>query len=155
MNSENPESIQKIIDELILVAQNSPHTMKHAAGLLLRRNKPPIVSACNEPRTCYDGQVHRCSGHAEFMACWRGRSIMRRNTKAKSFDLFVIRIIHKSNAISLAESRPCNDCIRTMIDFGIHRVYYSTSAGTINCQKVVDMPQTYDSKMYAKYWGNS
>jgi len=63
--------------------------------------------------------------------------------------MIVIRVIKDTDRIGcyrLAESRPCNNCILTMISFGIDKVYYSTQAGSIKCEKVQDMILSHVSR---------
>jgi len=65
-------SFQKLVAHLSTQALESPHANKHAAGIFGKLNKAPIVMANNQPRTCFQGNCDRPSGHAEFVACWQG-----------------------------------------------------------------------------------
>ena len=72
------KSFQRLVEQLCTQALESSHAAKHAAGLLDNFTKTPIIMAHNESRTCYDGNSARPSGHAEFVACWRGRYLQAR-----------------------------------------------------------------------------
>ena len=167
-NYASRKTFQRLVEHLCDQALESDHTHKHAAGLLDSFSKGPVIMAHNEPRTCYDGNCARASGHAEFVACWRGRYLQARQRNRnqdfstngrlpvsilsggrKRFSMIVIRIIsdlERPGCYLLAESRPCSNCIIAMISFGIDKVYYSTRAGTIRCEKVHEMDQNHISR---------
>lgn len=69
--------------------------------------------------------------HAEIDAY---NKIKNYKNNPKKLDLFVIRI---TNGGRLAESRPCYHCIDILAKsrLNIRNVYYSTSAGTIVCER--------------------
>jgi hypothetical protein len=75
------------------------------------------------------------SMHAEISAYLK---IKHYKNVAKKLDLFVIRITKGGN---LAESRPCFHCMDVLSKskLNIKNVYYSTSFGTIVCEKFSDM----------------
>ena len=54
-------------------------------------------------------------------------------TNPSNFDMIVIR---RNKNSKLMLSKPCEDCISLMKHFGLKRVFYSTDAGDIVCEKV-------------------
>jgi hypothetical protein len=134
---------ESIVASLWPVAMKSPHNSKHAASLF-RGGSTLIYPSCNEPRTCYGGHVNKCSGHAEFMTCWR-----RKPSDTKKYNIIVIRISRDPKNLDdwiLTESRPCNDCITNMKNNQIDRVFYSTWEGRIKCERVKDMEFRHQSR---------
>ena len=45
----------------------------------------------------------------------------------------------------LRNSRPCNQCLDTMIKYRIKKIVYSTDDGNINCEKPENMKQLHVS----------
>jgi tRNA(Arg) A34 adenosine deaminase TadA len=64
----------------------------------------------------------------------------RKKHKHNSIDLFVVKVNQKGE---LTESRPCSNCVYTLKQAGIRRVYYSTSDGTVCVEKVEHMSSDY------------
>jgi deoxycytidylate deaminase len=52
--------------------------------------------------------------------------------------LYVVKISNPLTC-SMGNSKPCHQCINWMHRFGIKKVYYSTSNGGWNCEKVDDL----------------
>jgi deoxycytidylate deaminase len=70
--------------------------------------------------------------HAEMAAISYYKSMTKYKPRGK-LCLIVVRFDANNN---LVESKPCSDCIKAMLDFGIHSVKYTTSDGGIVTEKV-------------------
>jgi hypothetical protein len=71
----------------------------------------------------------------------------------KNYTMFVVRIkVKDGGKIELAESKPCNICVNMMKKIGVKKVYYSTSKGTITCQKLceIELYQSHGLQLYLK-----
>ena len=63
--------------------------------------------------------------------------------KLKSIDILVFRIT--SNGI--CNSKPCLDCIKSMKQFNIRKIYYSTDDGLLKCEKISQIENSHRSQM--------
>lgn len=56
-------------------------------------------------------------------------------------------LVFRNSLHGIKNSRPCADCLETMKQIGIRRVYYSSNSGEIICEKVSQMVSNHHSKM--------
>lgn len=102
------------------VAQKS--VMEHKHGAIIVLDNEIIATGFNY---LYEHMCHKNSIHAEVDALLnvKGR---RRNMLADA-EMYVVRIGAKSMDCPLKYSRPCCDCQKAIMKYGIRKVYYSTS----------------------------
>ena len=62
--------------------------------------------------------------------------------KVRGLDILVIRI---NKNLALRNSRPCNQCIDTLLKLGIRKVYYSNEEGRIVSEFVEQMEKLHTS----------
>jgi deoxycytidylate deaminase len=56
-------------------------------------------------------------------------------------------LVFRETVYGIKNSKPCSECIKTMKNMGIRRVYYSTDDGILVYEKVSDMFSTHRSQM--------
>lgn len=66
-----------------------------------------------------------------------------KNAARKNYSILVIRINAEG---MLVNSKPCNDCIISLLRMGVNKVYYSNEKGHIICEKLAHMNRTYICK---------
>jgi deoxycytidylate deaminase len=102
------------------IAQKS--SMEHKHGAVIVHDNIIISSGHNYH---YDHMCHKKSIHAEVGALLNVKG-KRRNLLSDA-EMYVVRIGTKSMDCPLKYSRPCCDCQKAIVKYGIRKVYFSTS----------------------------
>lgn len=64
--------------------------------------------------------------------------------KFSKIDLVVIK--RSGSSEKMGSSKPCSDCLKVLKILNLNIVYYSTSLGTIESEKIRDMKSTHISQ---------
>jgi deoxycytidylate deaminase len=56
-------------------------------------------------------------------------------------------LVFRDTSTGIKNSKPCSECINTMKNMGIRRVYYSTDDGILVYEKVSEIFSTHRSQM--------
>jgi deoxycytidylate deaminase len=125
-NSKN-----NIINKLIDYSSYNNLKYKHTAAII--SNSKILFIKNNQERLCINGQ-YISSLHAEVNVLYHLIKNIKKNNKkinlsTRGLDLWVIRVNSNNQ---LVESKPCNQCIKTIKEYHIGKVYYSTEDGKIN-----------------------
>jgi deoxycytidylate deaminase len=91
-----------------------------------------------------NGKVIGFSQHAERCALYISSKLGYKGI----LDLWVVRF--DNNGV-LANSYPCNDCIKHLRGEKIRNVYYSSDDGTIKKEKLRDMEEKHTTKAASKW----
>jgi deoxycytidylate deaminase len=102
------------------IAQKSVMEHKHGSVIVMDNNI--IGTGFNY---LYEHMCHKKSIHAEVDALLNVKG--RRRNMLGDAEMYVVRIGKKSMDCPLKYSRPCNDCQKAIMKYGIRKVYYSTS----------------------------
>uniref|UniRef100_A0A6C0DZS8 CMP/dCMP-type deaminase domain-containing protein n=1 Tax=viral metagenome TaxID=1070528 RepID=A0A6C0DZS8_9ZZZZ len=138
------KKVTKLEDEvqyLIKAAMKSELYYKHSASLLY---KGTIISTgVNKyfKNVQYQDKIARLSIHAEVMALYSSNQKF-----TKGMDILIIGI---GKTCKLRNSRPCNNCIESMREKGVRKVYYSNSDGDIVYEFLDEMPKIHESSGHA------
>ena len=97
--------------------------MEHKHGAIIVHDNVVISSGFNYH---YEHMCHKKSIHAEVDALLNVRG--RRRHVLSEAEMYVVRIGTKSMDCPLKYSRPCCDCQKAIMKYGIPKVYYSTSS---------------------------
>lgn len=102
------------------IAQKS--VMEHQHGAIIVLDNNIIATGFNY---LYEHMCHTKSIHAEVDALLNVKG--RRRNMLGDAEMYVVRIGKKSMDRPLKYSRPCCDCQKAIMKYGIRKVYYSTS----------------------------
>lgn len=94
---------------------------KHGAIIVNRKNGEIIATGYNH-YTEY--MMHSFTCHAEMDALSKLKRIPR--VCFSDFELYVVRVGKESNGFPLKYSKPCVNCTKAILKYGIKRVYFST-----------------------------
>lgn len=119
---------ENIINYAINLANKSPMTHKHAAVLI---NKNKIIGEGYNKSFSY--LVNSFSIHAEVM-CIKNALKKYKNLNLLNLELYVIRISYQNNICYLRQSKPCQNCSNTIINYNIKTVYYTIDNSIINVE---------------------
>lgn len=109
------------MDQFLLVAKQQAlkSNMDHKHGSVIVYKNKIIAKGYNHHVNYYN---HKHSMHAEIDAITKIKKIP---IDFSMCDMYVVRVSNESDAI-LKLSKPCKNCVKTILEFGIKRVYYST-----------------------------
>lgn len=146
MNALNNLSIKKIkiLDQLMNYSYEHCNNTKrsiHCAAVV--QNGKILNYGKNTPRSL----LRRCcltSIHAEIDALYKYQTTHSTNGK---ISLWVIR----RSKNKLANSRPCSSCLKSIKQFNIHKIYYSTGEGTICEMKIKELNISYETRVQQKF----
>jgi len=133
--------LEDVVQYLIKIAMRSDLYYKHSASLIC---KGTIVSTgVNKYFKCIQQQnkIAKLSIHAEVMALYSSNQKM-----IKGMDILIIGI---GKTCKLRNSRPCNNCIESMREKGVRKVYYSNSDGEIVYEFLDEMAKIHESSGHA------
>ena len=134
----------KILDQLVNYSYENCNNIKrsiHCAAVV--QNGKILTYGKNTSRSL----LRRCcltSIHAEVDALHKYQTMHSTNSK---ISLWVIR----RSKNKLANSRPCSACLKSIKQFNIHKIYYSTSEGTICEMKVKEFNVSYETRVQNQF----
>ena len=135
----------------IIIDSKNTYAFQHFSGIY--RNGKPICHGSNHLRNSYNGECTCYSTHAEMDVLYK----LLRLHKARPFKdildlsdctIVVARISRDGN---IKNSRPCNQCLDTMIKYRIKKILYSTDLGTFESGKPSCMEQIHTSSGWSAY----
>ena len=144
----------KIINNLISNIPDdnkSTYAFQHFSGIY--KNGKPLCHGSNNLRNSYNGKCICYSTHAEMDVLYK----LLRLHKARPFEEFMdlsdytIVVARISRDGSIKNSRPCNQCLDTMIKYRIKKILYSTDLGTFESEKPETMEQLHISSGWSAY----
>jgi deoxycytidylate deaminase len=94
---------------------------KHGA-IIVNRKTGDIISTGYNHYTEY--MMHSFTCHAEMDAMSKLKKLPK--TLFSDFELYVVRIGKESKGFPLKYSKPCVNCTKAILKYGIKRVYFST-----------------------------
>ena len=133
--------LSRFINIAIEQATNSTLVHRHGAILFSRRS---IISKGFNQFVSGRQRYTSISIHAE-MNCLRE---FHKHTKYKRCHILVVRL---NSNLKLVNSKPCRDCMISLLKMGIKNVYYSDESGNIVCEKIKHMTSTHISSG-TRYW---
>lgn len=108
------------LDYAAKIAQKS--VMEHKHGAIIVLDNEIIATGFNY---LYEHMCHKNSIHAEVDALLNVKG--RRRNMLTEAEMYVVRIGPRNMDCPLKYSRPCCDCQKAIMKYGIRKVYYSTS----------------------------
>lgn len=98
----------------------SNHRQFKVGAAIMRRRRPISVGA-NVMKT---HPVYACSDRVSIHA--EMRAILSAEIPIRGADIYVYRATARDE---LAMARPCDECLKVLVDVGIKRIYYTTPHG--------------------------
>jgi deoxycytidylate deaminase len=130
---------------------NSTYAFQHFSGIY--RNGKVLCHGSNNLRNSYNGECICYSTHAEMDVLYK----LLRKYKSRPFkdtlDLSdcTIVVLRLSRDGSIKNSRPCNQCLDTMVRYRIKKILYSTDTGTFTSEKPESMEKNHVSSGWSAY----
>jgi len=115
----------------------------HYSGIY--KNGKKLYIGSNHLRNSYNGKCICYSTHAEMDVIYKA---LRNNLDLNNCTIAVVRFGKDG---SLKNSRPCNHCLKSMIQHRIKKIMYSTDDGTIKSEKPNDMEQVHISSGWSAF----
>jgi len=129
----------------ITVDSSCKYGFQHFSGIY--RNGKKVCIGNNHLRNSYNGRCTCFSTHAEMDVLYR--TIKSKNTtNLSNYTIVVLRISKEGN---IKNSRPCNQCLETMIKYRIKKIIWSTDSGTFNCEKPQSMELLHTSSGWSAF----
>ena len=115
----------RALDLATKVAANSPHTNFKMGCVITNKKKQLVSVGINQYKThplqYKYGSKHKWAIHAELAALAQ--------SLGDAYHLYVVRL-KKSGGLGMA--KPCKACATAILEFGVEKVYWSTSDGTFD-----------------------
>ena len=98
-------------------------------------------------RSTYNGECICFSTHAEMDVLYK---VLKEYTKQPFKDVinlnnYTIAVVRFGKDGKLKNSRPCNQCLETMIKYRIKKILYSTEDGSVIAEKPINMEKHHIS----------
>jgi cytidine deaminase len=124
---------------------NDNSSYHHYSGIC--RNGKMIYTGCNHLRNSYNNECICWSTHAEMDVIHK----VLKSYKLQSFkdtvnlNNHIIIVLRFGKDGSLKNSRPCNQCLETMVRYRIKKIMYSTDSGIVVSEKPENMERLHVS----------
>lgn len=130
---------------------NCKYGFQHFSGIY--KNGKVVFRGHNHLRNSYNGECICFSTHAEMDVLQR---VLKKNLLRPFKDIIdlsdhVIIVVRISRDGLIKNSRPCNQCLETMIKYRIKRILYSTDFGTFHNEKPCDMEHLHVSSGWTAF----
>jgi tRNA(Arg) A34 adenosine deaminase TadA len=119
---------EKLIERSIKVAQRSQYRWKH--GAVVAKNNKVIGSAPNRFRNSPSIDENNVTFHAEAAVI---RELLKNYDNLRGTTIYIARI---NRAGEPTISRPCPNCMKTIIDAGIREICYTNELGGFSVEKL-------------------
>ena len=119
---------EKLIDRAIRVAQRSQYRWQH--GAVVAKNNKVIGFAPNRFRNAPSIDENNVTVHAEAAVI---RELLKNYPDLKGTTIYIARI-NKSGQATI--SRPCPNCMKTIIEAGIREICYTNEVGGFSVEKL-------------------
>ena len=138
----------KIINNLIKNIEfnnNSKYGFQHFSAIY--KNGKQVYHGSNHLRSTYNGECICFSTHAEMDVLHKVLKRCRIQPFKDIIDLsdYTIVVVRMTREGLIKNSRPCNQCLETMIKYRIKKILYSTDLGTFENEKPSDMEMLHIS----------
>jgi deoxycytidylate deaminase len=123
-----------------------PHQgFKHYSGIFHKGKLAQRGS--NHLRNCYSGKCSCYSTHAEIDAVYR----LLKSKPKLDLSNYVVVVIRISRDGTIHNSRPCNQCLDLLVEYGIRRVVWSLDNGTFVWDNPYSMERLHESSGWAAF----
>jgi len=144
----------KILNNLIggiVPDRSSPYGFQHYSGIY--KNGKPLYRGSNHLRNSYNGECICFSTHAEMDVLHKVLKRCKLQPFKDIIDLsdHVIVVVRFGRDGHIKNSRPCNECLQTMIKYRIKKIMYSNDSGTFTVEKPQDMEQLHMSSGWCAF----
>jgi len=138
----------RIINNLIggiEVNNNCKYGFQHFSGIY--KNGKALHRGHNHLRNSYNGECTCYSTHAEMDVLYK----LLKTYKIQPFKDFIdlsdhtIIVVRMGKDGCIKNSRPCNQCLETMIKYRIKKIVYSNDTGSFNIEKPICMEKLHVS----------
>jgi len=144
----------RIINHLIgniVPDRNCPYGFQHFSGIY--RNGKPLFRGSNHLRNSYNGECICFSTHAEMDVLHKVLKSCKLQPFKDVIDLsdHVIVVVRFGRDGLIKNSRPCNECLETMVKYRIKKIIFSNDAGTFTTEKPQLMKHTHTSSGWSAF----
>jgi len=130
---------------------NCKYGFQHFSGIY--RNGKMICRGSNHLRNCFNGECICFSTHAEMDVLHKVLKRCKIQPFKDVIDLsdHTIVVVRISREGLIKNSRPCNQCLDTMIKYRIKKILYSNDLGTFISERPGDMEKLHISSGWSAF----
>ena len=142
--------MSRIVNNLIKHIEIKTNDRYHHHYSGIYRNGKKIYLGCNHLRNSYNNECICYSTHAEMDVLYK---VLKNNGNLpfkNMVDLsdYIIVVVRFGKDGTLKNSRPCNNCLDTMVKYRIKKIMYSNDDGTVISEK----PETMELCHVSSGW---
>ena len=119
---------EKLIKRAVQVAHTSEYRWKH--GAVVAKNNKVLGTAPNKFRNSPSIDENNVSDHAERAAI---RELLKVRSDLRGCTIYVARITSMGESTI---SRPCNDCMKAIVESGIDEIVYTNENGGYSVEHI-------------------
>ena len=139
----------RIIENLVKgleIDSNCSYGSQHFSGIY--RNGKNLFKGSNNLRNSYNGKCTCYSTHAEMDVIYKLLKKIKDPCDLSNYCIAVVRIGRDG---FIKNSRPCNECLETMIKYRIKKIIYSNEHGDFKVEKPWEMEKQHTSSGFKFY----